>query len=260
MHPVMANECISDEVAFLGDPRFPAYTIGPDSDAAIQIQLFTNLFQRYSKLGLSHPEDRPVAIDGLIHRLTPAFRTRSLAGLFETYWGRCLLWQRAESSKPLRKIPVGTHTKRAPPSWSWMAFEGAISFLAPDGGTVDWNDDNVIIPFAPVGTQYSWLHTSRQNDEIAIRAPAFEFATETSARKEYYLSYDDDQNVPRADMKCVIIGTEKQVKDAGRKKHYVMLVSRNAQASVAHSYERIGIGHLLGNSIILGNPESILIQ
>lgn len=108
----MSNESFSDEPTFLGDPNFPDYTIRTDSTRGEQIHLFTKLFQQYSKLEFSRPEDRPFAIGGLMDRLTQAFRTQSLAGLFKSFWGHCLLWQRAENAKSLKKIPFDTHTRR----------------------------------------------------------------------------------------------------------------------------------------------------
>ena len=143
MHPkeyIVPNlmKFFSEEVAFLGDANFPDYAVRVDSTYGGQIHLFTKLFQRYSRLEFSHIEDRPIAIDGLMDRLTGALRTQSLAGLFEAFRGRCLLWKRAEEVTRLKKIPLGTHTKKTPPSWSWMAYEGAITFLQPEGDTLDW--------------------------------------------------------------------------------------------------------------------------
>ncbi|KAF7866833.1 hypothetical protein EAF04_005674 [Stromatinia cepivora] len=239
----------NDKIAFLGDPNFPDYTIRPTSTVGEQIDLFIDLFQIYTRLEFSHPEDRPVAIDGLMERLTVAFKTRSLAGLFETFWGRCLLWRRADSAEPLRKIPHGTHSHRVPPTWSWMAFDGAISFIEPGGGQVDWNDTGVTLPFADLACdQTSWLKTSCQNDSLAIQAKAFDFTIPTGAgRSEASVYYDGETITPT---KCVIIGTDKQnVNDASTKKHYVLIIKSVPEASGGISYERVGVGYMLGKFI-----------
>ncbi|KAF2720715.1 HET-domain-containing protein, partial [Polychaeton citri CBS 116435] len=231
--------------AFLGDPNFPNYTIRPGSTRGEQIHLFTNLFQQCSKLEFSHPEDRPIAIDGLMDRLTSAFKTRSLAGVFESFWGRCLLWQRVDRDKPLGKIPLGSQTRRTPPSWSWMAVEGAISFLEPKGGEVEWNHEKVQLPFGR-RTQSSWLKTSHMRDNNAIQAHAYEFThSKAPAVEEAYLSYDSGRDSSVSTTKCVIIGSEKErVKDPEMRKHYVLLVSRIMQNGGADSYQRVGVGHL----------------
>ncbi|TGO83046.1 hypothetical protein BPOR_0711g00010 [Botrytis porri] len=106
----------NDKMVFLGDPNSPEYTIRPSSTVGDQIKLIINLFQRYTRLEFSHPKDRPIAIDGLMERLTIAFKTRSLSGLFKTFWGRCLLWRRADNTEPLKKIPSSTHSRRTPPT------------------------------------------------------------------------------------------------------------------------------------------------
>lgn len=257
MYPLVSDEPFSNETAFLGDPNFPSYTIRPKSSRGEQIHLFTKLFQRYSQLELSHAEDRPVAIDGIMERLTSAFRTQSLAGLFKNFWGRCLLWQRAEGARPLKKIPLGTHTKRTPPSWSWMAFEGAISFLEPEGGEFDWNERGVELPFAR--PQSSWLKTSHLRDSNAIHAQAFEFAhAENSTTGEAYLSSDNDNALSTTAAKCVVIGSEKEhAKDPDRRKHYVVFVS---QTTGALSYERVGVGYVPGKFIKFAHPVNISIE
>lgn len=240
----------SDEVAFLGDPNFSDYTIRTNSTIGEQIHLFTRLFQLYSKLEFSHPEDRPIAIDGLMDRLTTAFKTKSLAGLFLAFWGRCLLWKRA-GPEALKKIPFGTHTKRTPPSWSWMAFSGEISFLEPEGGAVEWNDNGITLPFAK-RIQTSWLKTSNRRESNAIQAQVYNLMIDASALTDggAYLSIDNGQELSLDDTKCILIGTEKQ-KDTDRykKRHYVVLVASMKQANGTSVYKRTGVGHLLGKFI-----------
>jgi hypothetical protein len=236
---------VSDEAAFLGDPNFPEYTIRPESNRGEQIHHFTRLFRQYSGLEFSHPEDRPIAIDSLMLRLTSAFKTRSLAGLFDAFWGRCLLWQRPDvgSSTPLSRIPFGEHSKKTPPSWSWMAVQGVISFLEPQGGEVDWNHTGVKIPSTD-GDQVSWLKTkSGPRESFAIRAQVFDFTTTFFLMgPEVYLVWDGVQAVQ--DAKCVVIGTGSEDPQSGERKRYVMLVARPPHAHGVDVYERVGVGHL----------------
>jgi hypothetical protein len=249
---------ISDKIAFLGDANFPNYTIRENSTVGEQIDLFTDLFQRYTRLEFSHPEDRPIAIDGLMDRLTEAFKTESLAGLFKTYWGRCLLWRRADSVGLLKKIPSGTHTRKIPPTWSWMAYEGEISFIKPEGGQIYWNDPDVALPFNQ-RTQASWLQTSHLNDSMAIRAKAFDFEIAPDASEsEALISWDGGRVLASSSTKCVIIGSEK---DPGTKGHFVLIVKAMLGAHGTNAYERVGVGYLSGKFIRLNGPSiSIVIE
>ncbi|RDW87216.1 hypothetical protein BP5796_02910 [Coleophoma crateriformis] len=200
----------NDRIAFLGDANFPDYTIRKGGTAGEQIALFIDLFEQYTALEFSHPEDRPIAIDGLMDRLTTAFKTESLAGLFLRFWGRCLLWRRAAGTEPLKKIRHVAHARKSPPTWSWMAFEGKISFIQPKGGQVDWNDSEVTLPFHN-RTQASWLKTSHQSSSVAIKATAYAFKIDTGAIKiEEVLFYDSSEVSINTSTKCVIVGREKQ--------------------------------------------------
>ncbi|KAH9876710.1 hypothetical protein J1614_003842 [Plenodomus biglobosus] len=253
----------NDEVAFLGDPNFPNYTIREDSTRGSQIHLFTRLFEMYSKLEFSHPEDRPIAIDGLMHRLTTAFKTHSLAGLFQAFWGRCLLWKRA-GKKPLRKIPQGPHTKRMPPSWSWMAYEGPISFFDPVGGQVDWNDghDGVSLPFHN-RAQSSWLKTSNRSESNALRAHVFGLspALGNAREEEAFASFDSAEVVPFASVKCFVVGAENQVTlEQDLRKHFVVLVRKSESLNQFVSYERVGVGHMLGKFIRFEESDFVSID
>ena len=200
-------------------------------------------------------EDRPIAIDGLIERLANAFKTKSLAGLFESFWGRCLLWRRAGDAEPLKKIPHGTHTRRTPPTWSWMAFDGQISFIKPKGGQVKWNED-IKLPFAD-DVQDSWLKTSQRTNSVAIKAEAFDLEIAAGASKsKAFLSYDDGKAPTSALAKCVIIGIEgQQAGNVDTQIHYVLLVKAIPDAPSTIYYERVGVGYLLGKFILWDHPS-----
>ncbi|KAM0165427.1 hypothetical protein ACHAPG_000096 [Botrytis cinerea] len=245
----------NDKIAFLSDPNFPDYTIRPSSTIGDQIKLFIDLFQRYTRLEFSHLEDRPIAIDGLMERLTMTFKTRSLAGLFKTFWGRYLLWRRADNAGPLKNIPRGTHSRRTPPTCSWMAFDGAISFIEPGGGQVSWNDAGVKLPFANLtGDQTSWLRTSCQDGSVAIQAKVSYFNIPEKANRSEACMYYDDTTIRAA--KCVIVGTDKyHGNDASLKKHYALIVKPLSHSLGGTSYERCGVGYMPGKYIRLGNPS-----
>lgn len=242
---VLLTNC-SDEIAFLGDAHFPSKTIGESSTRGEQIHLWTALFKQYTLLEFSHKEDRPVAIQGLMDRLTSDFKTRSHVGLFESFWGRCLLWQRAQDCPRLVKIPPGEHFIKLPPSWSWMAVDGPIDFLEPPGGLVHWHTADVTLPF-PKPTQGSHLRPSPQprittggnatGDTISAIAFNFKAGAPDSSQK---LFYDDDRQHVDGEVQCVIIATMKD-----KDNHYVLLVS----AASPMTHDRIGVGYLPESSI-----------
>ncbi|KAF1350459.1 HET-domain-containing protein [Lizonia empirigonia] len=249
-----------DEVAFLGDADFPSKTIGKDSTSGKQIHLWTNLYKQYSELEFSHVEDRPYAIAGLMARLTTAFRTQSLAGLFESFWGRCLLWKRAEKCPQLEQIPQGEQAKKLPPSWSWMAVDGPIDFIDPEGGTVTWNEkgnDKVVLPFA-TGTGSSRPGPDPQpvsdKEHHAIFAQAFDF-TYKKGEPNRYLVYDDGRQHIDGQTKCVTIGTSNNEPTC-----YVVLVSRSTPAATAATYKRVGFSHISADSIRLETGQSMSLE
>src|SRR5438477_11418672 len=113
----------SRKASFLGDSDFPRSV---DSFVkGMKIDLYQDLYERFSNLQLSFPEDRPVAIKGLETRLIRTFGTTGGFGIFDIYLHRCLLWQR--SGDTLRRIP--SFRGGQVPSWSWMAYTGGIRYL-----------------------------------------------------------------------------------------------------------------------------------
>lgn len=122
---IMSNLCWlgSDQITFLGYSHFPDCTFSHEKSRGDQIDLFTDLFQKYTILELTRSSDRPITIDGPMERLAGAFKSRSLAGIFETggfetYWGRCLLWTRADDVTSTKKILPGLDTRKNPTTWS----------------------------------------------------------------------------------------------------------------------------------------------
>lgn len=195
------------------------------------------LFEDYSRLEFSYPEDRQYAIEGLMARLTKAFKTRCLYGLFESFWGRCLLWQRPQNAAPFKLIPPGKHSTKVPPTWSWMAVDGPIDFLEPPGGEVTWNL-SVALPW--------------KNKDM-VQGPAHDFRT-PSDLEEQRIIYDDDEQRDDTQIKCVIIATSKD-----KRKHWVVLVSPAVATEGAASHVRIGVGLLLEESIDRDRSISVTI-
>jgi hypothetical protein len=142
-----------------------------------------------------------------------------------------------------------------------MAYDGAISFLEPGGGEVEWNESDVTLPVyvtLPINDlarhRTSWLRTSCQGDSVAIHAKAFDFHIPADTDKSEASLYYDGADITSA--KCVIIGTEKlEVNDISTKKHYVLIVKPVSRVSGGTFYERCGVGYVSGKFIHLDCPS-----
>ncbi|KAJ3578871.1 hypothetical protein NPX13_g1697 [Xylaria arbuscula] len=119
----------NNQAALLGDSKFPK--VATDSSKGGRIRLYELLYKQYSRLQFTRIYDRPLAIAGLEQRLIRAFDTQGGYGVFTRYFGRGLLWQRDVTMAPqvMKPIQFPKSQKYQVPSWSWMAYEGAISFM-----------------------------------------------------------------------------------------------------------------------------------
>ncbi|OAL47629.1 HET-domain-containing protein [Pyrenochaeta sp. DS3sAY3a] len=238
--------------AFLGDSNFPEYSASHNSSKGGQADLLAYVFELYSRLEFSFATDRPVAIDGLIQRMSISYRDRNVAGMFGRFWGRCLLWERAKDQERLGRIPFNEEDPRKdpdqvpkePPSWSWMAYDGAIKFLKIEGHSLEWNEA-IRRPLSQArfdaATQTSWLGRRRRGESVALSAPASTLDTTCVAILDAYLRYDEGDAPQVLATQCVIIGTTKTPAPGEAKKHYVLLI-RQQDGGGDSNYERIGVG------------------
>jgi len=215
-----------------------------------QLFLFTGLYEQYSRLSFTHEWNKPVAIAGLEQRLTKRFADRSGAGIFANHSTRWLLWERADGVDTLKRIDFGTSTVKAPPSWSWMAYIGGITFLEPPKGQTDWNND-IVLTLTGDGNA-SWLYTK---EDLAMRAPilvlddaaAAEISTDSStlanpsqrAERELSLMFDEPKQAAGPHKHYVIVGTFGNLNDTSSRT-YVLAVSPIQQ--LTNTFERIGAG------------------
>jgi hypothetical protein len=119
----------------LGDPQFPNSVLNWAHQN--RISLFENFFETYSKLALTKPTDRSVAISGLESRFAKAFDTEGSYGIFERFPHRSILWQRSTVSR-MKRIEYLSESKV--PSWPWMACDGGISYTEITFAAVAWSD------------------------------------------------------------------------------------------------------------------------
>ncbi|TGJ87796.1 hypothetical protein E0Z10_g904 [Xylaria hypoxylon] len=258
---VLANGTLSsNQAALLGDPKFPK--VATDSSKGGRIRLYELLYKQYSRLHFTRSYDRPLAIAGLEQRLIRAFDTQGGYGVFTRYFGRGLLWQRDITMAPqtMKRIQFPKSQKYKVPSWSWMAYEGAITFMDLPFGEIDWEDKEVRSPWSPpspVLTSSSRLHnssntawyTTNTKEKIDLTVIARDFL----ASADNHIVYDRGERPTDQIVKCVIVGRRKMRArvDARHLIHYVLVVAQKQGAGRDAGYERIGVGSLPGSSITL---------
>lgn len=237
------------KASFLGDANFPrsaeTYVKG------MRIELFQDLYERYSRLALSFPSDRPIAIKGLETRLIDTFDTTGGYGILEKYLHRSLLWQRSgDSLKRIESFRSGILV----PSWSWMAYDGPICYMTAPFGQASWCDD-ITSPFAKAGRP-DVLSSQREGEGIA--APTLELEApvwEISDTQGEEMILDEQRRPLTQPVQCVVVGKSKTEPLNERQVHYVLLVDPAASVNEEQVYERVGVGVLEWRQIAFGGPR-----
>jgi hypothetical protein len=196
-------------------------------------------------------EDKPRAIAGLEQRLASALRTRSVAGVFEKYWGHCLLWENIK----LGLTPISSpRLKVSLPSWSWMGYEEPIKYMDVESVGVEWSK-KIKLPFH--GT--SSLSNDRLFWPILIEAEAYRFTLSERSELQTRLYFDDLSEI-YADAKCVIIGTRRGYEsELHGTSYYVLLISSTTpQSSTGLRYRRVGVGLLGEREIMFDGPLTLV--
>jgi hypothetical protein len=118
---------------------------------------FQDTFALYSRLNLTKNTDRPAAVAGLEFRMMTFYRTISLYGIVQSYFGESLLWQRSGDKwmEPIidfdQALSWSINGRRVP-SWSWMAYAGEIKYgdICTDG--LSWKTD---VKFSFAGRRFT---------------------------------------------------------------------------------------------------------
>ncbi|KAI8213173.1 Mitogen-activated protein kinase kinase kinase YODA [Colletotrichum sp. SAR 10_76] len=237
---------------FLGDPKFPE--VAMSSTRGEMIYLYQMFYQQYSKLQFSKVEDRPFAIAGLEKRLLQGFATRGGYGVFDDGKGllqRSLIWCRSLGGT-LGSIKFPVEKKIFVPTWSWMAYEGGIDYLAPEWNKTEWEQQDLRSPWsADSPVQY----TTDKNSTISLEATARDF-DEAKAVKEHitlYFDMPDKADGRTPGLKCVILARPKTGSTTTDRMCYVLLVAPQVTKRSGGStvFERVGVGKM---------PESCVSQ
>ncbi|KAI0906731.1 heterokaryon incompatibility protein-domain-containing protein [Ustulina deusta] len=252
----------NNQAAFLGDPRFPK--VAADSSKGARIRLYEHFYKQYSRLEFTKIYDRPLAIAGLEQRLIRAFETEGGYGVFARYFRRGLLWQRDVNLEPqaMKPIQFPESQKYQVPSWSWMAYEGAITFMDLPFGEIDWEEKEVLSPWSHPSTALtSSRHSNNSSNTTWHTANAKERIDLTVVARDFLVSaggcitYDSGERPKDRVVKCVVVGRRKTETNTDNKWiHYVLVVAQKRNATHDAEYERIGVGSLPGSSITLEGP------
>jgi hypothetical protein len=207
-----------------------------------------------------------VAIAGLEKRLCRAFGTEGSYGIFERYRGRCILWHRAKDVEQLERIKFTSARERVP-SWSWMAYEGGITFLNLPFKEVEWATGEMSSPWSKKPWKFYSNHaqasawtggTTQQGTVVQLQVNTREFAAHVDYKnhKGYKLVWDADES-PLDEIKCVNIARHKG-SESPSLLYYVLIVKK---LDNSNAYQRVGAGWLPKEGINFDRPrEAVTVQ
>ncbi|GAW21861.1 hypothetical protein ANO14919_113870 [Xylariales sp. No.14919] len=216
---------------FLGDPNFPRRVLRYFKDE--RISLIQHLYTLYSALNLTKASDRSVAISGLLKRLSRTFSMRVDYGIFWKYFERLILW-RARATKSLSRIDYANN--QSVPSWSWMAYSGAIGYPDIPFGKVEWTRDlrNPFVAETPEGVCDAILVARARKLTIQF----------SDLRDRVTLDLDISSDFEGGQWRCITVGKQKVGKEVRNVPHYVLLVRPSPISQSPGVYERVGVGIL----------------
>lgn len=250
------------QAELLGDPRFPG--VATNSSKGGRIYLYEFLYKQYSRLKFTRICDRPLAIAGIEQRLIRAFNSQGGYGVFTDFFGRGLLWQRDVKlpSQTMKPIQFPESQQYQVPSWSWMAYEGAIDFMELPFGGIEWEKEEICSPWShsspilpsvsreSIISNTSW-HTAETNGRNDLKAVARDF----SALADPDIVYDKGERPENRIVRCVIVGRKKMTTGLKSDRiHYVLVVSQKQEAASQATYERVGVGALPEKLITIRGP------
>jgi hypothetical protein len=266
---------------FLGDPNFPVK--GMKSGRGVKIRYFQDLYCQYSRLDFSRDSDRPYAIDGLEKRLRKAYGTSGGWGIFDDGPGnglfhRSLLWCRGDelvaAGTSMAPIVFPAHLNVAAPSWSWMAYCGAINYFDPPFKNTEWERQDIEPPWTRSVSDSAGgggaLQSGISGSIVGIRAKVRDFGLDMAKPTDFKIVYDQEQYRLNSTKKgrCVVVarGFESKLGHLSdedidnvtdeQKKFYVLTVAQRTDQDTSgrggrEIYHRTGAGYILGKHIAL---------
>ncbi|KAG9240575.1 hypothetical protein BJ878DRAFT_429992 [Calycina marina] len=249
----------SNASSLLGDSNFPSYvSLARYKDR--RIGLFEALYETYSTLSLTQVTDRLFAISGLEIRLSRAFDTIGLYGVFLCYLERSLLWRK--SNQALKRIDYrGMHRV---PSWSWMAYDGGVNYLDIPFQSVNWIKNVTLSTKFSIGDTATKLFSSRPLWKLLSSEGAhLEARTRrlNLGREKIMSKFFLDQTLEPShfdSLRCVVVGIERTKNPEPSTLHYVLLVTESQD--FVKLYERVGVAILQASDLgcETGQPVHII--
>ncbi len=250
------------DLNWLGDSNFPE--TASHLLAKISNSMYEDIFTQYSRLGITVPEDRPIAIGGLESRLAYFYKTQSMYGILKCFLHTSLLWQRS-GNEPLQRIDF---KGKKVPSWSWMAYSGAIRYGAWRDWyqrVAQWNRDLKLDTKshsmkAPLAGTLQDCNIERLPDDPNCQLK------DVNGKLVGWIKFDQDIEHHVGEIGCVVIGKDRYgwEKYAGvslklelgiHEFCYVLVVSPTpTMIKLKNAYQRLGIG-VVREQILLDEKE-----
>lgn len=224
----------------MGDSDFPKSALPYFKGG--RIVLWQSLYHMYSKLAFTKAADRSVALLGLEKRLGREFETKAEFGIIEGYLERSLLWQKDKECRALTRIRY--LQGRYVPSWSWMAYVGAIGYLDVPLKETHWCKEDVKNPF-----DGGSLRQTQARGEAELKAATRGLTIDMVELLKRVVFDDESEMINQDVLKCVVIGHEKVESEAKTGRVHYVLVIKPSPGRLDNSYERVGVGRLLSRHI-----------
>ncbi|RSM01163.1 hypothetical protein CDV31_011472 [Fusarium ambrosium] len=247
----------NNQAVFLSDSDFPNSIL--DYYKGGRIVLSQNLFKVYSTLKFTKSSDRPIAISGLEKRMMSAFKTRGGYGVFQAFFERSLLWQRPESGSLAR---ITYPADRNVPSWSWMAYEGSITFVDAPFDKVDWTKDYESPFEVDMGRRY-WEANGSNPAPVLKSKSARRFSSSGDPDEVFRgVRFDLDRAAfhhQLSALRCIVIGKDKPSESKDAALHYVLVIAPPPSGK-PQAYVRVGVGILVKSLISWDLEEYVEVQ
>ncbi|WKT38280.1 Protein kinase domain [Fusarium oxysporum f. sp. vasinfectum] len=246
----------NEKASLLGDSSFPASVEARYKGG--RVMLVQALYNQYSKRTFWDSQDRPIAISGLEKRLTTAFNTRGGYGVFETFLERSLLWKKVDTTGSLRLIKFPKD--RNVPSWSWMAYDGVISYVEADFNKVAWTKE-YSSPFdsgSGAAGKWYWEADKANRPSVLALEKVRELKSLPTNEAARTISFDTSASDGKGlkEFRCLVLGKVKLDNVIGPHilKCFVLIIKPSTDNQTV--FTRVGAGILKEDQIIWDHYEA----
>ncbi|KAM6510095.1 hypothetical protein FALCPG4_017723 [Fusarium falciforme] len=180
--------------------------------------------------------------------------------MFQSFLERTLLWKRDDNTNSLK--PIKFPPARNVPTWSWIVYDGVISYVQADFDKVDWTKE-YSSPFdsgSGVHGKWHWEADGTNRPPI-LGLPKVKELVLNRGTNELFERITFDTPVPEQqaqDLRCVVIGKAKPGDSIGPfiLNCYVLIVKASSDDNLRGAYLRVGAGELMESEIIWDRYEA----